>query len=135
MSLSIATLYTFHYGLPSNSIIRYTVSIPAPINVLLIVLPLHIHSQQVNIDTELNSSSCLRRDPRVPPPNSSNCTDFTTGREGGGEFVPVRLPAAALSTQSTPAQQLNANLLSSVVPQMEKFNTSMCTKSPAIASK
>ena len=66
-------------------------------------------------------SGCLRRDPRVPPPNSSNCTDYTTGREGGEEFVPVRLPAAALSTQ---AQQLNANLLSSVVPQLEKFNTS-----------
>ena len=70
--------------------------------------------------------TCLRRDPRVPPASSSNCTDYTAGgREGGGEeFVAVRLAAAALSTQSTQTQRLNANLLSSVVPQMKKFNTS-----------
>ena len=75
-------------------------------------------------DPESIGSSCLRRDPRVTPSNSSNCTDYTTG-EGGEEFVPVRLPAAALSTPSTQPQQLNVNLLSSAVPQMEKFNTSM----------
>ena len=69
---------------------------------------------------------CLRRDPRVPPASSSNCTDYTTGgREGGEEeFVAVRLAAAALSTQSTRTRQLNGNLLSSVVPQLKKFNTS-----------
>ena len=69
------------------------------------------------------SGGCLRRDPRVTPPNSSNCSDYTTGREGG-EFVPVRL-APALSDAST-AQQLNitTNLLSNVVPQMMEFNTS-----------
>ena len=69
--------------------------------------------------------TCLRRDPRVPPASSSNCTDYTAGgREGGGEeFVAVRLAAAILSTQSTQTQQLNANLLSSVVPQLANFST------------
>ena len=75
------------------------------------------------MDPPLSVGDCLHRDPRIPPPNSSNCTDYTTGREGGGEFVPVRLPAAALSDQSTQPQQLNANLLSSVVPQLANFST------------
>jgi DNA/RNA endonuclease G (NUC1) len=65
-------------------------------------------------------SSCLRRDPRVPPHNSSNCTDYSTG----GEFVAVSLAAGTLSTHSTLPQQFTANLLSNVVPQVEKFNKS-----------
>ena len=81
-----------------------------------------LSSQQASMDRLSSIGSCLRRDPRLPPPNSSNCTDYTA-REGG-EYVPVRLSAAAaLSTDSTP-QQLTTNLLSSVVPQMEKFNKS-----------
>ena len=76
------------------------------------------------MDPSSSADSCLRRDPRVPPASSSNCTDYTTGgREGGEEFVAVRLAAAALSTQSTQTQRLNANLLSSVVPQLANFST------------
>ena len=67
-----------------------------------------------------SSGSCLRRDPRVPPTHSSNCSDYTSEEEGG-EFVPVRL-TAALSTPSPP-HQLTTNLLTNVVPQMAKFNT------------
>ena len=90
------------------------------ISELLFVL---IIIQQANMEPPaLVGVKCLRRDPRIPPPNSSNCTDYYTP---GGEFVPVKLAeaAAALSTHSAP-RQLTINLLSNVVPQMEKFNKS-----------
>ena len=75
--------------------------------------------QQASRNPRFNGS-CLRRDPRLLPTNSANCTDYTENGSSD-EFVPIRM-AAGLST-STP-DQLTTNLLSNVLPQINKFNTS-----------